>query len=141
MQAAERLEAILSAQYEKYFEYLDILDSQYDAIQAGSSESIQVHIRLEASLRENIESLQKVITALEKMLSPEEQFSTCKNLYAEIDTVKERITQNIKRNKELLDKRMDEVQEEIQLIHKNLASRPKTVFAPQHSSVMLDIQC
>jgi hypothetical protein len=137
---SRRLECLLNAQRERFEEYVQLLDSQAKAIEKGSAESIAAHISLERKLRNDIESLQKVIIPLRAHLPPEmlEKSAGIACAHEAIEDLKNDINRFIKRNKELLEYRMKEVEDEMIGLRSISLRRSRSFNAP--SSMLVDMQ-
>ena len=110
-----RLRDMLVQQRAKFQEYLDILDSEEEAIRNRDVEALEGYTRLETSVLAEINSFQKVIRPLESLYRsayPDEE-SQIPPLRASLARLRERVLERNEQNRALMRERIDELKREI----------------------------
>jgi hypothetical protein len=122
MAVVKRFKELLEQQRERFRVYLAELDSERLAIGTGSADEIIAHVELEEQIVEDIFSIQKVIDPLEVMYNaagpylPANDVSTLK---AALDDLKLQAAARSGQNRDLLSRRMADINSEIQTIKNN----------------------
>ncbi|MDR1389101.1 MAG: flagellar protein FlgN [Treponema sp.] len=126
----KRFKELLRAQRDHFREYLRVLDKQQEVIKTGSADALIAHVELEEKIVGDIFAIQKVIDPLEAMyaaLPDQSSVSASKDdvpgLKAALEELKTKAVIHSKANRELLDKRMTEIRQEM----KTLRSKPYTI--------------
>jgi len=110
-----RFRALLIEQRERFRSYIDVLEKQEETITKGSVEALISHVELEEKIVADIFAIQKVITPLRSIL-PDASADVDAELYdidGTVDSLKAEAASRVKRNKDLLEKRMEDIKGEL----------------------------
>jgi hypothetical protein len=146
----KRFRELLSAQRDRFREYLEVLDKQKDMIEQGNPDELAAHVELEAQIVADIFSIQKVIDPLEDMYraaypaaagnragSPDT--AEIPSLKSALDSLKTEAASRMERNKDLLSKRMTEIRSEITTLRGNPYTKSRSVYGNSASPALIDI--
>jgi hypothetical protein len=110
-----RFRALLTEQRDRFRSYINVLEKQEETIAKGSVEALISHVELEEKIVADIFAIQKVIIPLRDIL-PNASADTDTGLYGldiAVDELKTEAAGRVKHNKELLEKRMEEIKAEL----------------------------
>ncbi|MDR1903048.1 MAG: flagellar biosynthesis protein FlgN [Treponema sp.] len=161
----KRFRELLTAQRERFQNYLEVLDKQKDSIEKGTTEELENHVELEENIVADIFSIQKVIKPLEEMydvfpaLSGRQVFPSTgrelsvdtlkgqmlgdeadiKGLKSALETLQNEAAARIERNKELLSVRMTEIRGEMKM-YRGLYQKVRTAaYTASQTATLVDI--
>jgi hypothetical protein len=137
----KRFRELLRSQRDRFSQYLEVLDKQQDVIKTGSADSLIAHVELEEKIVGDIFAIQKVIDPLEAMYT---QFGAgagkiggesaeareVPSLKAALEELKAEAVLRSNRNRDLLEKRMAEIRQEM----KTLRSKPYAIHRSTFST-------
>lgn len=112
----KRFKDLLKEQRKKFNEYLIVLETQEQSIDEENIDAIIHHTELEQSIIGDIFTIQKVIEPIEKMCrfsSPEKDDEDIAKLKDDLDKLQVRVIDQNKKNRNLLQLRMHDLQEEL----------------------------
>jgi hypothetical protein len=129
----KRFREMLLAQREKFRKYLRILEHQEEDIANDDIEKLQEHANLEREVIGEIETFQKVIDPLETMYrhsypqqTHPEKHQDIEELRRSLDSLQEQALAHNAKNRELLNKRMQEINN--QLLSIKRPQRKRSLF-------------
>lgn len=146
-----RFRTLLEQQRNKFREYLEVLEKQQTAIEEGNTDILVAHAELEQQIVNNIGSLQKVISPLEKLYqtktasSPEHggELSSEAFQIPELKTDLAKLQQEVllrnSRNQELLRESMAEMKTRMNSF-RNPYKASRSVYADRGTATMINIQ-
>jgi hypothetical protein len=147
----KRFRELLSAQRDRFREYLEVLDRQKDVIEQGNPDELTAHVEMEAQIVADIFSIQKVIDPLEDMyraaypltaanrLAGSPDTAEIPSLKSALDGLKIEAAARMERNKDLLSRRMTEIRSEIKTLRKNPYTRGRSVYGNSAAPSLIDI--
>ncbi len=147
----KRFRELLIAQRERFQSYLDTLEKQTDLIETGSAEDILQQVELEEKMVSDIFSIQKVIEPLESRYHSQ-SLPTDIAVYAdsgapdipEIQIALERLREEAggraKQNRDLLERRMNALREELRIVRSNPYYKRKPSFSGADEASFLDMK-
>jgi hypothetical protein len=152
-----RFRELLTAQRDRFQQYLEVLDRQKDVIEEGSAGDAAAHVELEEKIIADIFSIQKVIVPLEDMYRASyplpkkgrksrskkaaEDAAGIPDLKNALEKLKSEAVSRMERNKELLSRRMTTIQTEIKTVRKNPYSRKsRSLYGEVPSPSLVDIE-
>jgi len=118
----KRFKELLMQQCERFRSYLAVLDRQQLLIGIDSADEIIAHVELEEQIVADIFSIQKVIDSMEVMYnsaSPYLPANDVPELKATLEELKIQAAVRSGRNRDLLSRRMEEINKDIQAIKNN----------------------
>ena len=135
-----KLRENLLQQRERFRHYLQVLESEGDAILEDDTEKLEAHVNLEASIVSEIFAFQKVIVPLEDLYRANlpQGKDEIPALKESLDVLKERVQERNKKNQDLLRRRMAEVRVEIAEIRNRRRRRP--AFTTDPTPTLIDIK-
>jgi hypothetical protein len=110
-----RFRALLTEQRDRFRSYINVLEKQEETMAKGSVETLISHVDMEEKIVADIFAIQKVIMPLRDIL-PDASVDTDTGLYdldAAVNELKTEAAGRAKRNKELLERRMEEIKGEL----------------------------
>ncbi|GAB6089270.1 hypothetical protein [Spirochaeta dissipatitropha] len=136
-----RLRKLLEQQRSRFQDYLDVLDSQYEHLEADSLEGLESRLSLETEILEQLIETQKTIAPLEQMYRRQpgagQLPSDILNMQQNLTGLRERIARRTEQNHvklvekaELLGKKITDLR---------IPKRYTSPYAGQSSAQMLDI--
>lgn len=138
----KRFKKLLQEQRNKFNDYLVILETQERCINTESIDAIVQHTDLEQEIIGDIFTIQKVIDPIEKMYkfgSPEKDDAEVVRLKSDLDKLQVQVLNQNKKNRELLQCRMNDIKQELIAI-KPVYGFSSSVFAKkEHSAALIDI--
>ena len=143
MAVVKRFKELLEQQRERFRVYLAELDRERLAIGTGSADEIIAHVDLEEQIVEDIFSIQKVIDPLEVMYNaagPYLPANDVSSLKAALDDLKIQAAARSGQNRDLLSRRMADINSEIQTIKNNpFISKVRHALYQNVTSSLIDI--
>jgi hypothetical protein len=138
----KRFKELLIEQRDRFRNYIDILEKQKDAIENGKPEDILAQVEMEESVASGIIAVQK---ALEPMRFLYE--SVCRNakdndiseINSALENLKQETFQRVERNKDLLQKRMVLIRNELKNLRSNPFAKRKSIYAENQGATLFDI--
>jgi hypothetical protein len=161
----KRFRELLTAQRERFRNYLEVLDKQKDSIEKGSPEELESQVELEECIIADIFSIQKVIKPLEKMYEvfpalsgqPVSPFAgkaasaiglkgqilgeeaNINGLKSALETLQNEVAVRIERNKELLSTRMVEIRSEMKMFRGLYQKAQTMAYRISQTATLVDI--
>ncbi|MCL1927638.1 MAG: flagellar biosynthesis protein FlgN [Treponema sp.] len=141
----KRFRELLSQQRNHFQEYLTVLDVQKDVIEKGNPDDLIVHVELEEKIIGDIFAIQKVIDPLEAMYQTHiseilpGEIREVPNLKTALEELRSEAVIRSARNRDLLTKRMGELQHEMKALRANPYAIHRSVFS-QQSATLIDIK-
>jgi hypothetical protein len=142
----KRFREMLQAQRDRFQAYLDVLDKQKDVIEQGDTDDLTAHVDMEEKIVADIFSIQKVIDPLEDMYQalfsrevPPEA-GDVPDLKNALEGLKVEAVSRVRRNKDLLSKRMEHIRSEIKNLRKNPYAARRSVYADAAAPALIDIE-
>jgi hypothetical protein len=134
----KRFRELLRTQRDRFRVYLVSLDKQKTAIEQGSTEDILSHVEMEEKMLSDIFSIQKVINPLETMYreSGIADAPDVPEIQAALENLKAEASVKAKQNRDMLEKRMDEVRDDLKMARAN----PYTKRKPLHEASFVDMK-
>jgi hypothetical protein len=140
----KRFRELLCSQRDHFRQYLEVLDKQQEVIKSGGADALLAHVELEEKIVSDIFAIQKVIDPLETMyvsqFGPEDaEAREVPGLKAALEELKAEAVLRSSRNRDLLDRRMAEIRQEM----KNLRSKPYAIHRSTFSTdapALIDIK-
>ena len=111
----KKLKETLLRQREKFHAYLGLLEKEEESIAAGNIDRLEVQIRMEEEIVQEITNFQKIILPLDELYSrayPVKEKSI-PMLRDSLEKVRQRVLQRNKKNRVLLREKMSSVRHEI----------------------------
>ncbi|MHB9292464.1 hypothetical protein Holit_01562 [Hollandina sp. SP2] len=135
-----RFRNLLLAQQTRFDSYLAVLDKQYQAIENGETENVIFYVELGEKFERELFAIQKAALPLEKLYrAMKAQWSDISALKAMLETRKEGVSIRLKRNQDLLAKRMTLLRSQIQTLQASPLRRT-SVYASAGIPSYLDIR-
>lgn len=136
----KKLKHYLQEQKGRLQNYLRLLDEERTAIEEGDTVKLEVQVRLERNLVNDIQSFQNVIQPLEDMykLNHQNDDSDVQSLRDSLSALKGKVAQHNERNRQLLDKKLRSIRAEIRQIRIPNNKRPS--FAREERPSLIDIR-
>lgn len=136
----KKLRAVLLAQRDKFYDYLNVLEHQENDIREADEEKLTAHMELEQSIVREIFSFQKIIDPLHDIyrIAYPQSDGDIQALESSLETLKTKVLDRNKRNQDLLRGRMTEIRKKIVDVRTN--KRPNAVYSTQSEPTLIDIK-
>ena len=134
-----RLREMLVRQRRKFASYLDVLESEEEAIREGDAERLVACVALEKCVIADIYTLKKVIDPLEDLYQaawPDREPAVTE-LKATLERMSAKVIEKNAANRALLRQKMDEMRQEIASLRR--WPRPQSAFAAAAAPSLVDI--
>ena len=138
----KRFKALLQEQRKKFSDYLVVLETQERSIHEENIDAIVHHTELEQSIIGDIFTIQKVIDPIEEMYRfgmPDKDDSEVVRLKADLEKLQEQVIDQNKKNRQLLESRMDNLRQEIIAISPNYSYAAKIFIKQDSRAGLVDI--
>ncbi|GMO26066.1 MAG: hypothetical protein Ta2B_06020 [Termitinemataceae bacterium] len=145
----KRFKALLQEQRKRFMQYLEVLDKQKEIIENGKAEDIISHVELEEKIVADIFAIQKSVEPMQAMFKT--AFAAGKNagklnseayeipqINTAIENLKVTAVERSTRNKEMLEKRMVMVRNEMKSLRGSSFKR-RSVYADPNQPVLIDM--
>ena len=136
----KRFRTLLDEQRKKFRSYLNVLDLQDSAVQAGDTDKVAQHAEIEQSILGEILSMQKVIDPLQEMYH--HSFPGGDREITELQESLDRLqVQVLKKNEEtraFLHRKKEELQNRIQGLR--IPRSPRSVYSGSQAPSLLDLR-
>jgi len=141
----KRCRALLASQRDRFQRYLDLLDRQREAIEAGNIEALSTLVEAEEQVCGAIVSLERTLRPMMRLYramysgradAPDE--AEIAAMSAHIASLHKKAEENLKQNRELLSTRMAAIGEEIRSLHGNPYLTWRKVYT-QAAPALVDI--
>ncbi|GHV84134.1 hypothetical protein AGMMS50212_14740 [Spirochaetia bacterium] len=139
----KRFKELLIEQRKRFQNYLEVLDKQKNIIESGKPEDLLSHVELEEKIVVDIFKIQKSVKpmqALYKAVWKGKDAPEIPEITAALDNLKAEASRQVQENKELLQKRMVVIRNEIKNIRSNPYKARKSVYADQNQPSLIDIK-
>ena len=138
-----RFKELLIEQKQRLHSYIEILDKQKDVIEKGRTEDLLTHVELEEKVVAGIISLQKSIEPMRSMyefaVSTGDTGAEIPELSLTLEKLKAEAARRAENNKDLLQKRMVLVRNELKNLRGNPYTKRKSIYADDQSASLFDI--
>ncbi|MDR0410026.1 MAG: flagellar biosynthesis protein FlgN [Spirochaetaceae bacterium] len=137
-----RFKELLIEQRQRFRDYIDVLDKQKDVIENGRPEDILAHVELEENVAAGIVAVQKSLEPMRflyEAVCPDTQDGDIPEISAALECLKNETFQRVKCNKDLLQKRMVLIRDELKNLRGNPFTKRKSIYAENQSAALLDI--
>ena len=137
----KRFRELLRSQRDRFQTYLETLDRQKAVIEAGSAEDILTHVEMEEKILSDISSIQKTIAPLEAMYRarPAPDAPEVPEIQAALSGLRAKASLKVQQNRELLERRMIELREELRAVKANPYAKRSAFFSNTDSASFVDI--
>lgn len=138
----KRFKALLQEQRKKFSDYLVVLETQERSIHEENIDAMIHHTELEQSIIGDIFTIQKVIDPIEEMYRfgrPDKDDSEVVKLKADLEKLQEQVIDQNKKNRQLLQSRMDDLRQDIIAINPNYTYTAKTLVKQESRAGLVDI--
>ena len=134
-----RLKTYLADQRTRLQSYLELLDSQHDAVASGDSKSLEAHLEAEGTLVSQIRQFQRVIDPLQRMyaVSVPDGDKDVGALEESLQSLREQAMERIDRMRDQVKTRMEDLRNEIASLRR--PRNPGAYHSDPESSGLLDI--
>lgn len=141
----KRFRSLLEQQRAKFQEYLFVLEKQHDEIEADNTDSMYAHTDLENQIVSNIQSLQKVIVPMQELYksTSNSKFddASIKQIQSDLDSLQNKVSIQNKKNRELLQIRMNVVKTQMNSVVMNNPYRGRrSIYADRQSGSVISIE-
>ncbi|MDR2517549.1 MAG: flagellar biosynthesis protein FlgN [Spirochaetaceae bacterium] len=152
-----RFRELLKTQRDRFRQYLEVLEKQQNLIEgewaASTGDELEAHVNLESRIVADIFSIQKVIDPLERMLDVSypagkrpgrrarpKKDEAAGDLKTSLENLRGEAAALLERNRALLSKKMEKVQEEIKILAKNPYRKGRSVYGETPAPTLIDIE-
>ncbi|MDR1466228.1 MAG: flagellar biosynthesis protein FlgN [Treponema sp.] len=139
----KRFRKLLYEQRERFRSYLNVLDKQKTVIEKGNAEDILSHIEIEEKMLSDIFSIQKVLTPLEPLYRT--SVNTVKapdvvKIQSALENLKIEANLKVKQNRDILETRMKELKEQLEVLQNNPYARRAIRFREGDTASFVDME-
>jgi DnaJ-domain-containing protein 1 len=136
----KRFKELLIEQRRRFHYYIEVLDKQKNAIENGSVEDIQTHVELDEKMTAGIMAIQKTIEPMRPVCAAvADGDAEIPEISAALENLKNETAKRIETNKNLLQKRMVLIRNELKNLAGGPLSRRKSIYAETQSATLFDI--
>jgi hypothetical protein len=138
----KRFKELLVEQRQRFHDYINILDKQKDVIENGGTEDILAHIELEENVAAGIIAVQKALEPMRFLyenVCPDSKDGDISEISSALESLKNETFQRVENNKDLLQKRMVLIRNELKNLRGNPFSKRKSIYAENQGAALFDI--
>ncbi|MDR1149656.1 MAG: flagellar biosynthesis protein FlgN [Spirochaetaceae bacterium] len=138
----KRFKELLIEQRERFRSYIDILDKQKDVIENGKTEDILAQVEMEEGVAAGITAVQKVLEPMRFLyenVCSDAKDSGISEISSALENLQQETFQRVKYNKDLLEKRMILIRDELKNLRSNPFTRRKSIYAENQGATLFDI--
>jgi hypothetical protein len=136
----KRFKELLIEQRRKFRDYIEVLDRQKTAIESGNIEDIQTHVDLDEKMAAGIIAVQKTIEPMRSMYEASiSNDAEILEISAVLENLKAETVKRIETNKNLLQKHMISIRNELKNLRNNPFTKRKSIYAEIESATLFDI--
>jgi glutamyl-tRNA reductase len=138
----KRFRELLREQRDRFRAYLESLDKQKAAITGGSTEDILSYVELQEKILSDIFSIQKVIDPLEPLYrrAPNNIAPDVPEIQSALENLKTETSVKVKQNRDILEKRMASLKEELKTLQTNPYTKRRSAFNAPEEASLVDIK-
>ncbi|MDR2659302.1 MAG: flagellar protein FlgN [Spirochaetaceae bacterium] len=138
----KRFKELLIEQRQRFRDYIEILDKQKSVIENGEPEDILAHVELEENVVAGIITVQKALEPMRSMYETAcagSEDTAISEISSALENLKEKTEQQVKQNKDLLQKRMVLIRNELRNLRGNPFVKRKSIYAENQGATLFDI--
>jgi hypothetical protein len=137
-----RFKELLIEQRRRFRDYIDVLDKQKGVIENGNPDDILAHVELEENVAAGIIAVQKSLEPMQflyESVCADSQDWDIPEISTSLASLKNETVERVRCNKDLLQKRMALIRDELKNLRGNPFIKRKSIFAESQSAALLDI--